>query len=150
MGEYDLNNPWSNYKWCNGSSDTLTKYCTDSDYGTVDNLTELELEDDAAWVNWGPMWRMPNEEQFDELEENCTWKWSIKNGVEGRMITGPNGNSIFLPATEENAYWSRELNTALPFYAFGRDFDLQNVKWLRMWSPRIDGCYVRAVQIPQD
>ena len=34
--------------------------------------------------------------------------------------------------------WSRELNTALPFYAFGRDFDLQNEKWLRMWSPRID------------
>lgn len=150
VGEYDLNNPWSNYKWSNGSSDTLTKYCTDSDYGTVDNLTELEPEDDAAWVNWGPMWRMTNEEQFDELEENCTWKWSTKNGVEGRLITGPNGNSIFLPATEENAYWSRELNTALPFYAFGRDFDLQNVKWLRMWSPRIDGCYVRAVQIPQD
>ena len=148
--EYDWNNPWSNYKWCNGSSDTLTKYCTDSDYGTIDNLTELEPEDDAAWVNWGPMWRMPNEEQFDELEENCTWKWSTKNGVEGRLITGPNGNSIFLPATEENAYWSRELNTALPFYAFGRDFDLQNAKWLRMWSPRIDGCYVRAVQIPQD
>jgi hypothetical protein len=150
VGEYDWNNPWSNYKWCNGSSDTLTKYCTDSDYGTVDNLTELEPEDDAAWVNWGPMWRMPNEEQFDELEENCTWKWSTKNGVEGRLITGPNGNSIFLPATEENAYWSRELNTALPFYAFGRDFDLQNAKWLRMWSPRIDGCYVRAVQMPQD
>ena len=148
--EYDWNNPWSNYKWCNGSSDTLTKYCTDSDYGTVDNLTELELEDDAAWVNWGPMWRMPNEEQFDELEENCTWKWSTKNGVEGRLITGPNGNSIFMPATEVNAYWSRELNTALPFYAFGRDFDLQNAKWLRMWSPRIDGCYVRAVQMPQD
>ena len=148
--EYDWNNPWSNYKWCNGSSDTLTKYCTDSDYGTVDNLTELEPEDDAAWVNWGPMWRMPSEEQFDELAENCTWKWSTKNGVEGRLITGPNGNSIFLPATEENAYWSRELNTALPFYAFGRDFDLQNAKWLHMWSPRIDGCYVRAVQIPQD
>ena len=148
--EYDWNNPWSNYKWCNGSSDTLTKYCTDSDYGTVDNLTELEPEDDAAWVNWGPMWHMPNEEQFDELKENCTWKCSTKNGVEGRLITGPNGNSIFMPATEVNAYWSRELNTALPFYAFGRDFDLQNAKWLRMWSPRIDGCYVRAVQIPQD
>ena len=150
VGDYDWDNPWSNYKWCNGSVNTLTKYCTDSEYGTVDNLTELEPEDDAAWVNWGPMWRMPNEEQFDELKENCTWKCSTKNGVEGRLITGPNGNSIFLPATEENAYWSRELNTALPFYAFGRDFDLQNAKWLRMWSPRIDGCYVRAVQIPQD
>lgn len=148
--EYDWNNPWSNYKWCNGSSDMLTKYCTNSTYGTVDNLTELEPEDDAAWANWGPMWRMPSEAQFDELEENCTWKWSTKNGVEGRLITGPNGNSIFLPATEENAYWSRELNTALPFYAFGRDFDLQDAKWCRMWSPRVDGCYVRAVQMPQD
>ena len=150
IGEYDWFNPWANYKWCNGSSDTLTKYCTDSDFGTVDNLTELEPEDDAAWVNWGLQWRMPSEEQFDELEENCTWKWATKNGVEGRLLTGPNGNSIFLPATEDNAYWSRELNPVLPYYAFGRSFDPNDAKWWRMWSPRLDGWNVRAVQMPQD
>ena len=42
---------WSTYKWCNGSAETQTKYCTNSDYGTVDNKTVLDLEDDAARAN---------------------------------------------------------------------------------------------------
>ena len=146
VGEYDWLNPWGNYKWCNGSEDTMTKYCTDSEYGIVDNLTELEPEDDAAWVNWGPMWRMPSNEQFDELEEYCTWKRVTKNGVEGRLIIGPNGNWIFLPASEYNDYWSREINTVIPYYAFGRSFDSTNTIWLLMWSPRNNGHYVRAVR----
>ncbi|MBR5171078.1 MAG: hypothetical protein IKW85_10995 [Muribaculaceae bacterium] len=150
VGEYDWTNPWENYKWCNGSVNTLTKYCTDSEYGTVDNLTELESEDDAAWVNMGPMWRMPNNEQLTELEEYCTWKWATKNGVEGRLVTGPNGNSIFLPASDEHAYWSRELNPEITFYAYGRDFTSVSLQWFFMWSPRIDGCYVRAVSVPQE
>jgi hypothetical protein len=150
VGDYDWDNPWSNYKWCNGSVNTLTKYCTDSEYGTVDNLTELEPRDDAAWVNMGPMWRMPSNEQLTELEEYCTWKWTTKNGVEGRLVTGPNGNWIFLPASDQHAYWSRQLNPEITFYAYGRDFTAVNLKWLFMWAPRIDGCYVRAVQMPQD
>ena len=44
---------WSNYKWCESSTYTLTKYCTESNYGIVDNKTVLDPEDDAAVVNWG-------------------------------------------------------------------------------------------------
>ena len=47
---------WSTYRWCNGGRTSLTKYNTKSSYGIVDNKTELELEDDAAYVNWGPSW----------------------------------------------------------------------------------------------
>jgi len=150
VGEYDWDNPWSNYKWCNGSSNTLTKYCTNSQYGTVDNLTELEPEDDAAWVNWGPRWRMPSNKQLTELEEYCTWKRVTKNGVEGRLVTGLNGNSIFLPASGQHSYWSRQLNPSITFYAFGKDFNSEYLQWLFMWAPRIDGCYVRAVSMPQE
>ena len=53
---------WASYKWCNGDYNQLTKYCYDisSGYnGFTDTLTELEPEDDAAYVNWGPDWRMP-------------------------------------------------------------------------------------------
>ena len=64
---------WSTYKWCNGSVNTMTKYCTDSGYGTVDNKTELDPADDAATVNWGTSWRMPTLEQLDELLTKCTW-----------------------------------------------------------------------------
>ncbi len=92
------NYSWSTYKWCNGSDDTMTKYCTSSSYGTVDNQTVLDPEDDVAHVKWGGTWRMPTEAEQDELRYNCTWTWTTQNEVNGYKVTGPNGNSIFLPA----------------------------------------------------
>lgn len=88
---------WSTYKWCNGSRNTLTKYCTNKEYGAVDNKITLELEDDAAHVNWGGEWRMPTKAELEELREKCTWMPAKINGVSGREITGPNGNKLFLP-----------------------------------------------------
>ena len=93
------NYDWSIYKWCNGSSSTLTKYCTDSFYGTVDNKTTLAPEDDVAHVKWGGTWRMPTKAEQDELRNNCTWSWTTLNSVNGYKVTSKtNGNSIFLPA----------------------------------------------------
>lgn len=91
---------WSTYKWCNGSETTLTKYCTDGSYGTVDNKTQLELSDDAAYANWGNGWRMPTKAELTELYEQCTWTWTTQNGVCGYKVTSKStGNSIFLPVT---------------------------------------------------
>ncbi len=89
---------WSTYKWCKGSSTTITKYCTDSSYGTVDNKTVLDLDDDAAYVNMGKEWRMPTYDEQSELDFKCTWIWIMQNGKYGYKVIGPNGNSIFLPA----------------------------------------------------
>ena len=89
---------WNIYKWCNGNWNNLTKYCTDSYYGTVDNRTVLAPEDDAAHVNWGGNWRMPTREEMHELKSNCTWEWTTHNSVKGYRVTGSNGSSIFLPA----------------------------------------------------
>ena len=95
---------WDNYKYCNGTNESLTKYCTKTSCGEfafVDNKTTLDLTDDAARVNWGGTWRMPTAEESEELmnEENCTWIWTTKNGVNGLKITSrKNGNFIFLPA----------------------------------------------------
>ena len=95
---------WSTYKWCNGSPSTLTKYNTYSGYGTVDNKTVLDLEDDAAHVNWGGNWRMPTLAEQQELLDNCTWEWTNNyngTGVSGRKVTsnkaGYTDKSIFLP-----------------------------------------------------
>ena len=98
---------WSTYKYCKGTETTMTKYCTSSYYGTVDNKTELEPSDDAATVNWGPDWQMPSYEQCKELTNGSYTTTTITtlNGVEGRMITSKsNGNSIFLPATGYDSY----------------------------------------------
>lgn len=118
----------SSYKWCEGSNSTMTKYCTNSSYGYngfTDDKTELDLEDDAAYVNWGPKWRMPSKEQFSELINSnyTTTEWTTQNGVNGRKITSKtNGNSIFLPAAGYHRswfdregsggyYWSRTLDS---------------------------------------
>ena len=89
---------WQTYRWCNGYFNTMTKYCTSSDYGSIDDKTELDPEDDAAYVNWGSSWRIPTTEQQQELRNECTWTWTERNGVSGKLVTGPNGNTIFLPA----------------------------------------------------
>ena len=96
--EEKSNYDWSTYKWCSGSDDNMTKYCTDSDYGTVDNKTILDPEDDVAHVKWGGTWRMPTFDEQKELLNKCTWTWTTLNGVNGYKVIGPNGNSIFLPA----------------------------------------------------
>ena len=62
-----------------------------------DGKTVLEAEDDAASVNLGNGWRTPTFNEFKELRENCTWAWTTRNGVNGMLVTGPNGKSIFLP-----------------------------------------------------
>ena len=127
---------WSTYKWCNGSYDTQTKYCTDSGYGTVDNKTVLDPEDDVARANWGGAWRMPTDAEWTELRTSCTWTWTTRNGVKGYTVkSNINGNSIFLPAAGcpndddlssaglNGYYWSSSLYTDFPGYAWYVDFD---------------------------
>ena len=63
--------------------------------GADGNLTAAY---DAATANWGSDWRMPTLDEMKELINQCTWEWISINGVNGRLVTGPNGNSIFLPA----------------------------------------------------
>ena len=124
---------WATYSLCNGSQNTLTKYCNNSSYGNngfTDALTTLEASDDAATANWGSAWRMPTKEEFDELKNNCTVTWTTQNGVNGRLFTGPNGNSIFLPAAgyrydsslysagSYGYYWSSSLYTDYPYSAW--------------------------------
>lgn len=127
---------WPSYKWCDGSSRTLTKYNTNNDYGTVDNKTTLDMEDDVANVNWGGIWRTPTKEElYLELFNNCTWTFYNKgntefNGVAGSKVTsnieGYTECFIFLPATGERfgkylsypgylgEYMSSTLNTNSP------------------------------------
>ncbi len=79
----------------------LTKYCFNADYGNngfTDALTTLEASDDAATANWGVGWRMPTYDEMVELKNNCTVMWTTRNGVNGCLFTGSNGNTIFMPA----------------------------------------------------
>ena len=102
----------------------------------VERLMSLDLEDDAAYVNWGGDWRMPYVDEILELIDNCTWEWVTLNGVNGyKVISKTNGNSIFLPTTgsythdglyvqgTEGYYWSSTLSnySLVDIYPAGAD-----------------------------
>ena len=96
---------WEYYKWCSGTSTTLTKYCVSSNSGTVDDKKRLEQEDDAAHVHWGGTWRIPTRQEIKELCENCSWSYQENN--RGYTVTSKiNGNQIFLPFSDSFAEWS--------------------------------------------
>ena len=141
---------WVTYKWCGGSSSSVTKYF----FGA-----QLELEDDAAYVNWGPSWRMPTCAQLYELKNSCTWQWVEYNGVLGALVTGPNGKYIFLPAAGDRNgtslndvgsrgyYWSREQDN----YASEADalWFMSQARNITYYERRL-GYTVRPVRVPQN
>ena len=149
------NYSWSTYKWCNGDEYSMTKYCTITRYGTVDNKTVLDLEDDVANVKWGGSWRIPTIAEQDELRNNCTWTWTTLNGVNGYIVTGPNGKSIFLPAAgyrfgtnlndsgSYGNYWSSSLSEGNTYYAYLLVFYSSYYDWYD--SSRYGGRSVRPV-----
>lgn len=150
---------WSTYQYCNGSGYTLIKYCNNSNYGYngfTDNLTTLQPEDEAATANWGADWRMPTKEEWQELYNNTTCTWTTQNGVNGRLFTASNGNTLFLPAAgyrfgsslDETGlygyYWSSSLYTDRPhdswvLYFYSGDYGMGS-------SDRYYGRSVRAVR----
>ncbi len=150
---------WSTYQYCMGSNSTLTKYCNNSSYGYngfTDDLTTLLPEDDAATANWGADWRMPTKEEWQELLDNTTRIWTTQNGVDGRLFTASNGNSLFLPAAgyryysslydagSKGDYWSSSLTTDSPSVAL--DFLFGSGGYSVNGSYRSDGLSVRAVR----
>lgn len=121
---------WPTYKY--GGSDLwhITKYCCDSLHGGVcDGLTTILPEDDAATVNWGPDCHTPTAMEWNELLDYTTNTWTTINGINGRIFTGSNGNSIFLPCggkysgndvphvNDQADYWSSTLNSQQPNHA---------------------------------
>jgi uncharacterized protein (TIGR02145 family) len=153
------------YAW--GETSTKTTY-NSSTYTYTGNPTTLPSSADAATANWGSAWRMPTKEEFEELKNNCTITWNsvvIGEGpyqALGSLFTGPNGNSIFLPAAGSRYnsdlsydslwghYWSSSLRT---------DYQYPNIAWYldfysggcRMLSDdRYRGLSVRPVCVSQN
>ena len=130
---------WETYKYCTavdeeGRVKTLSKYNTDSRYGTPDNLTTLQPSDDVATQKLGNGARMPTADEWRVLIANTTSEWIFENGVYGRKLTASNGKSLFFPAAgfrggselhyagEYGVYWSSSLNAGDPGSAWNFDF----------------------------
>ncbi len=148
---------WETYKYSKGSKYSLTKYCQKSKYGDngfIDNKTILDADDDAARINWGKAWRMPTKAEQNELREKCEWVWRSQNGVKGYKVIGPNGNSIFLPASgvmkekglclsDSGNIWSSEVLAYSPYNVYDIGFYSDDV--IKNVSHRYCGQSIRPV-----
>jgi len=156
------NYTWSTYKWCSGTTNkTLTKYCSLESYGSVDEKTVLDMEDDAAHVNWGVPWRIPTRAELNALRSQCDWTWieaSEVNGFGGKAgykVANKTNSSIyiFLPAAgwrngtslrdaiTDGSYWSASLDETTPNYAFRIGFQSGNVSVVGR-----DRCSARSIR----
>ncbi len=160
---------WYDYKYCcdgNNYMYSLTKYCNIAHCGCngyTDTLVSLLPEYDVAIANWGASWRMPTWAEMTELLASCSSEWTVLNGVNGLLFTGPNGNMVFFPAAggyedvaegwPHNAgtignYWSSSLVTSNPLHSYILAFQLDLINELHIqvgWSDRSDGLPVRPV-----
>ena len=142
------NYAWSTYKYGNPPSK----------YNSTDNKKTLDSSDDAAVVLWGGKWRMPTNEEEKELYERCKWTYTKRNGINGYQVSGPNGNSIFLPLAglydanstlnSENSggwYWSStSLNN---LYACGLYLLSSTVSYSISSHDKCDGHVIRPVYV---
>lgn len=133
----------SSYTW-----DTY-KYWSDKDGDG--NVEEKEITNigsnisgtsyDVARVKWGGSWRMPTLDEIKELCNKCSWQCTEVNGIKGQKITGPNGNSIFLPAAgyrygtevsyrgSDGIFWSGTLSETSSEDAFSLYFLSGRLDW---------------------
>ena len=116
---------------------------------------------DVAHVKWGDSWVMPSYSQFKELIENCTTEWTSLNGINGYKFTGPNGSSIFLPASgyygfgdkffegSAGLFWSSTYNSSNKDLARYLRFDSGRLT-LDYYLSRNSGQPVRAVCVEDE
>lgn len=131
---------WSAYKWCkDGNVRGMTKYNVTASYGNVDDLSVLQLGedaaetvDDAARFSLGSPGRMPTAKEFRALVDSCDRSWISLDNAEGIKFTSRKNPDkwIFLPAAgykdgtstldagTKGAYWSSSLDTTEPNLAY--------------------------------
>ncbi len=131
------------YKYYLGDLDGDGYYYDSNEYQNIgSNISGTSY--DVAHVKWGGSWRMPTLSEIQELCNKCSWQWTTVNGVSGQKVTGPNGNSIFLPAAgyrngtevyyrgSYGYYWSGTLSEYYSDDAYCLSFD----SGYHVWSIR--------------
>lgn len=101
----------SNFSFSEDNTPTYNKsISTLQSEGWVTADGVLALEHDAAHKHWGGDWRLPTEQEFNDLNSKCDWTWTTVNGVNGCIVRGRgdySSASIFLPCTGEGYGTSR-------------------------------------------
>lgn len=153
------------YAW--GETEVKEVY-NEETYGFKTEKTTLEPKDDVASIKWGAGWYIPTNKEFEELIDNCTWTRVVINNVDCCQATGPNGNSIILPAagqyfdskvvshnsngeTNKGYYWTNERyryndkDAAPVSFNADRDHKHNPTPGIGSYIKRYIGCTIRPV-----
>ena len=100
---------------------------------------------------------LPTAADFEELFSVCTTEWTVEDDVPGFKVTGPNGNSIFLPAAgkriaqqemeqgEKGYYLTGSVNSSDPKFAV--DYEFSSVAGSRSTRAVYEALAIRPVTI---
>lgn len=96
-GETESKQPYSkdNCKWHDVDLASLQSL------GVVNAKGCLTSKYDVATQKWGGKWRMPTNDDFEELNKKCNWELTTLVGVNGYKVSSKKDNSkwIFIPAS---------------------------------------------------
>lgn len=132
----------SNYKWLGYEYDGMPYY---TKYNATDNKTQLDLIDDAAYVNLGGKWRMPTKEEWEELENNCWVTDDVSNNriIVTSKIEGYKNKKIYLPCNK--SYWLSSLSNISYIYGAAPYAATYYTDYGTSTDNRFEGLYIRPV-----
>ncbi|MDE7376421.1 MAG: serine/threonine protein kinase [Muribaculaceae bacterium] len=111
----------SHFAW--GEISPKSEYTKDNCLILSEGMTDISgvSSYDVARAKWGGNWRMPTQEEFQELIDKCIWTWDGN----GYQVMANNGNTIYLPAAGyckgtklyligDGCYWSATSSGVIP------------------------------------
>lgn len=123
-----------------------------ADYASADIYKTTQ---DLVWNATGGKATLPSYQDYEELFAKCDAEWTSVDGVAGYKLTGPNGNSIFLPAAGSRSanditgegttgyYATGSINANDPNYCVAYQFSSSNRA--RTLIPVYQAAAVRAI-----
>ena len=120
----------------------------------------LGTEDDAARAIMGGSWRIPTEDEWEELMTGCIWYWTELDSVKGYLLMSKipkhHDATLFLPAAGycddcysylsgvKGYYWSASLVSSNSSLAYSVVLNNEEPEWDQ--APRYLGFSIRAVR----
>lgn len=114
---------YDNYRYFDGSTAELSKYRLDDSENSEDDKWTLDPEEDVATMRWGNGWRMPTQDEWDEMV--MSFANTIEENERGVTFTFNNGNTLFLPKTGYYSYDGGDWKDANGYYYWSSSLSTQ-------------------------
>lgn len=138
----------------------MTGFQTSLDLDNYASADIYKTDRDVANKVYGSWVTMPTIDEFEELFTECKKEWVEEDGVAGYKFTGPNGNSIFLPAAGSRTqgtvsgeglngyYLSGSINVTDNKFAMAYSFDQNSNR--RTTTPVYQALAIRPVSVAKN